>query len=337
MAYSLLIAIVIALGGCSHITMPVTAPPDPLYYVQPETWQAINEQILSASVNAKQKSKAYAEITMADWLQRVRKQTEDVFIPWYSSFWTQQWLSSRVALYQFEHTEGENPPDEQLARYLEQQFYEQVLEPVSKSVDPQTVMKEMTAIYIRELKKNLDRLPLEHQIPAAAFNQHLKHIPAIIVQVKLPQDASLYEVLNTNELSDLSAYKTLLTQISANNHGIGTKQSEASLDRAAKRAVTELMEQMKLRGGASVTSFIVGGLGGVLISVGTLTWSYSEHEQDKPEMVTQLRSNLNSMLETIWQDLMKDSRSGVTAIVWHMSTQIEYAVFTFETDGSELF
>ena len=108
---------------------------------------------------------------------------------------------------------GEVTPEERLVSYLQQQFHEQVLEPVSGFVDPRDVMEDATAAYLRELKDRLEPLPFEYRIPLAALNEHLESIPAIVVLAVPLQDASLYEVLQAADLSALPAYETLLRQI----------------------------------------------------------------------------------------------------------------------------
>ncbi len=326
-AYGLLIVFVTVLAGCSHAPAPVETPPEPLVHVQPGTWRAIDEQIFDASVSARYESEAYARVAMDDWRLRVRQRTEDVFIPWYSSYWTQQWMATRVGWYKLQYTEGEVTPEERLVGYLQQQFHEQVLEPVSGFVDPRVVMEEATAGYLRDLKGRIEQLPFEYRIPVAAFNQHLESIPAIVVLAVPLQDASLYEVLQAADLSALPAYETLLAQIDAINGGVGPTASADGLDRVAGRAVTELVEPMALRGSATAAAALAGGFWGVLISAGATAWSVSEHEHDKFMMEAQLQGNLDTMLDLMWQDLVMDTRGGVTAVVQHMSTQIEQAVF----------
>jgi hypothetical protein len=325
--YGLSLLWVAILIGCSHAPSPVVIPVEPLYHVQPGTWRLIDEQILSASVCARHESEAYARISMDDWRLRVRRRTEEVFIPWYSSYWTQQWMATRVAWYKLQYTEGEVTPEERLLNYLQQQFYEQVLEPVRGFVDPRAVMDGATAAYLRELKDRLEQLPFEYRIPVAAFNQHLESIPALVVLAVPLQDASLYEVLQATDLSAVPAYEILLRQIAALNGGIGPTASADGLDRVARRAVTELLEPMALRGGATAAAALVGGFWGVLISTGAAAWSMAEHDREKPGLEAQLRGNLNTMLDVIWQDLVEDSHGGVTAVVSHMSMQIENAVF----------
>jgi hypothetical protein len=317
---------VAAMSGCYQAPSKSVAQPTPLYHVQPETLRAIDERILTASVHARHESEAYARIVMAEWQWRVRQRTYGVFIPWYSSYGTQQWISTKVAWYKLMDSEGEATPEERLVSYLQEQFYEQVLTPVSSFVDPQTVMEDTAVYYLRELKGQLDRLPLEYHIPVAAFNQHLESIPAIVVKRVPRQEESLYQVLQAADLSSLPAYDALLEEIAAVNDATNPTPSPDRLQIVAKRAVTKLLDSMALRGGATTASTIVGGFWGLVISAGSAAYGFMEHENDKPAMEAQLRENLDAALDLIWQDLVEDQRGGIAALMYRMSTQIEDAV-----------
>jgi hypothetical protein len=323
----LMLVCIAILGGCSFAPSQVEAPPVPIYQVQPGTWRAIDEQIYNASAYARHEAGAYARVAMDEWLWRVRQRTEAVFIPWYSGYWTQQWIAIKVSWYQLQGSEGEAEPEERLVSYLQEQFYTQVLEPVSSFVDPYTVMEHATVSYLRELKDALDPLPARYRIPVAAFNQHLEAIPAIAGTEVPLQDASLYEVLQAADLSDVAGYEALLAQIAAVNGSDTPAPSADRLQVVARRAVNKLLGTLTVRGGATAASTIVGGFWGMLISTGSAVWGAVEYENDKPAMEAQLRENLGAALGVMWQDLMEDEHAGVMAMVHHMSTQIEAAVF----------
>lgn len=326
-AYGLLITFAAALGGCTGAPSQVVAPPSPVYPVQSGTWRAIDEQILIASVRARHESEAYARVFMEEWQWRVRQRTDEVFIPWYSTYWTQQWIATKVAWYKLLYTEGEATPEERLVDYLQEQFYEQVLEPVSSFVDPQAVMEDAAANYLRELKHRLDQLPQEYHVPVTAFNQHLESIPAIVVPSDPLQDASLYEVLQAADLSDLPVYEILLGQITDVDDPASPTPSPDRLHRVVRRAVTKLVDSMALRGSTTTASAIMGGFWGVIITAGSTVWGVTEHEHDKPAMEAQLLENLDAALELIWHELVEDQRGGITALVHLMSVQIERGVF----------
>ena len=170
---------IFVLGGCTRPPQRLTAPSAPSYHIDPVVLRAIDEQILDASVVARHEAGAYARLAMDEWRERVRRQIETEFIPWYSDYWTQQGIATRAAWYKVVYSEGEATPEDRLVGYLQEQFYHRVLVPVSDFVDPHAVMIEATDIYLQVLERRLEPLPSELAIPAEAFNQHLRTIPAI--------------------------------------------------------------------------------------------------------------------------------------------------------------
>lgn len=323
----LLLVFIAVLGGCSFAPSQVEEPPVPGYQIQPGTLRAIDEQIYNASVYARHEAGACARVAMDEWMWRVRERTEEVFIPWYTGYWTQQWIGIKVTWYRLNNDGGESGPEERLSSYLQEQFYTQVLEPVSSFVDPHVVMEHATISYLRELKDALDPLPARYRVPIAAFNQHLEAIPAIAGTEAPLRDASLYEVLQAADLSDVAGYDALLAQIATVNGSVTPTPSADRLQVVARRAINKLLGTMTVRGGATAASTIVGGFWGMLISTGSAAWGAVEHENDKPVMEAQLRENLGAAMDVMWQDLVEDEHTGVTAMVYHMSTQIEAAVF----------
>jgi len=319
-AGSLLLALAVVQGGCTRPPARIKATPAPPYRIEPALLRVLDAQILAASVFAMHESEAHARISMDEWRKRVRQRTRDVFIPWYSDYWTQQWIATRVAWYKLQYSEGEAAPEERLASYLQEQFYTRVLEPVSGFVDPGAVMNETTDIYLREMKYRLDPLPLAYGIPVDAFNRHLDTIPAIVVP---PQEASLNAVLQAGDLSALPAYAVLLQQIAAVDDTPGPQPSPDRLYAVARSAVTRLVGSLALRGGTAAASTVVGGVWGVLISVGAGVWGVLEHDQEKPVIEAQLRKNLDAALEVMWQELVEDPQGGIAAVVHHISRQIE--------------
>lgn len=316
----------LALTACSSTRAPSVTPQLPVHPVDPETWQAVDRQIATASMRARHAAEAYARVAMEEWLGLVRQQTEDVFIPWYLNYWTQQWIGARVAWHELQHSEGEVSAEERLVTYLQEQFYEQVLAPVSSFTNPRTVMGETLADYLRQLEDGIDWLPFEYQIPLAAFDQHLDAIPAIVLQPKALPSSSLREVLQADDLESLPAFATLLAQVEAVNDSAGQAPSSDRLRSLAGRAVAKLTDSMPLRGGAVAASTLVGGPLGAVISVAAASWGVVEHDRDRPAMERQLRISLDVAFVVVWQELVEDDQAGVLAPVHHLSTQIERAV-----------
>jgi hypothetical protein len=329
------IMLLAALGGC--VVPPPLTPAPPPYQFQPGTLRAIDERIYEDSVQARHEAEAYARVAMDEWLWRVRQRIEEDFIPWYSGYGIQQWIAAKIVAFKLLYTEGEATPEERLVSYLQEQFYEQVLEPVSGFVDPQTVMKDAGVNYLRELGKRLDRLPSAYDVPAAAISEHLESVKAIVVQGVPPQRASLYAVLHADDLYDLPAYQALLGNVEAVSAATNPTPSADRLRVVANQAVSRLLDSVALRGGMATASTVVGGYWGMAITAGSAAFGAAEHEQEKAALEAQLRENLDAAMNILWQELVEDPRDGVTALVHQLSDEIEESVvqpFPWPLSGS---
>jgi hypothetical protein len=301
--------------------------PIPQYNIPSDIWRSIDEQIIVASVDARHESEAYARIVMSEWLWRVRQTTESVFIPWYSSYMTQQWLATKVAWYRLWYTERGPTPEDRLVDYLQDEFYEQVLEPVSSFVDPRIVMVDVADSYLREFACRLDVLPYEYDIPVSVFERHLESIPAIVVRADSLLIVSLYEALQVGDIASLPACVALLSQTPAGEGVYNQVPLSNRLHVVARSAVTELADSLMLRSGTTAASSMVGGAWGVIIYTGATIWDVTDHNNNKPEMERQLHENLDVALDAVWQGLVEDQKHGVMALVHHMATQVEAALF----------
>jgi len=320
-ARCLMIALLATLGGC--VPPPPSPPP---YHFRPETLRAIDERIFQDSEQARHEAEALARVAMDEWRWRVRQRIDEDFIPWYSGYGTQQWIAAKVVAFKLLYDEGEDTPEERLASYLQEQFYELVLEPVSGFVDPRTVMEDAAAEYLRELGKRLDRLPSAYGVPAAAVSEHLESIPAIRVQGVPPREASLYEVLHASDLSELPAYQALLGEVAADSAAGNPTPSADRFRDVADQAVARLLDSVALRGGMATASTVVGGMWGMAITAGSAVYGAAEHEQEKAALEARMRKNLDAAMKVLWQELVEDPRGGVTALVHRLSDQIEESV-----------
>jgi hypothetical protein len=61
----------------------------------PAVWQRIDQDIIEASAAAAGSANDYARRSMRVWKEQVQQRTENDFIPWFTGYWTQQWLTLR--------------------------------------------------------------------------------------------------------------------------------------------------------------------------------------------------------------------------------------------------
>jgi len=290
----------------------------PAVQVSASTWQQVDRDIAAVSRTAAQHAREHALLSMEQWMDLVYRQTDDAFIPWFSSYWTQQWLSMKVSWYSLSGA-GENPAVSRLALYLQEQYQERVLEPVAETDDPQQIMARSTWLYIQQLDEQLPRVAQRHAVPREQFDQRLQAIPAI---TQAP-GASLYELLHAKPLAKLPAYRALLEDIRNTPRGLGDWSADPGISAVAQQASERLVNEFATSGAASAVSALVGGPAGATISLGTALFTALSREDRRPASEAQLRKSLNAAFDEEWLELMRSNEHGVLAGVHRLSGQID--------------
>lgn len=311
----LIVALIVSLAGCAGSERPTE--PAPPVYVSENTWRQVDRDIGTASLAARGTAENYAHGFITDWMSRVRALSEEDFIPWYTSYWTQQWLSIKVAWYQV----GDDPVT-RLASYLQEQYQERVLTPVSEEIDPRDIMAQATTLYVRLLAEQLQGIPRRYGVPAALFDRRLQAISAIAAATPGTQDASLYRLVTTEPLTDLPPYAALIEHLRQAGGGLDAGPSDARISPVAERAAERLVDRLALSGGASAAAAAVGGVAGAVISLGAAGFAAIAHAQEKPALEAELRESLRMAEDEMWQRLFENPTTGVLAGVHHISGEI---------------
>lgn len=306
----LIVALLLALAGCAS---------DPPAQIAASTWRQVDRDIAAASRTASEQARAHALQAMQRWMDLVYRQTDDVFIPWFSSYWTQQWLSVKVSWYKLSAEGEKDPTVSRLALYLQEQYQDRVLEPVAEETSPEQIMQHATGLYVRQLDQRLQAIGPRHGVPREQFEQRLKDIPAIT----LAPGASLYQLVHADPLERLPAYKALIKRIRTSPGGLGDWSADPGISSVAQRTSERLVDDLATRGGASAVSALVGGAAGAAISLGVAAFTAAARENERPETEAQLRQNLNAAFDEEWLELMRSPDRGVLAGVHHLSGQIE--------------
>lgn len=320
----LISAALLVLAGCASAPPAQESKPvAPTIYIAPETWRMVDSDIWAASYLSKSEAEAYARSAVKYWMEQVRTRTESDFIPWYTSFGTQQWISIKVGWHGMNEPEGKETVAERLAEYLQRQYYERVLEPIAPKIDPHKIMERTAGLYVGSLNTELRDIRDRYGLPANTFRDRLESIQAINVYTVPQLRASLNQIFEAENPTDVPAYAALLARVQPDNEGMGSALSKNRFYPVARSSADKLVDQLTIRGGASVAALAVGGVAGILISVGITGWQAMEHEKGRPALEADLRSNLSAALDGMQHYLTKDPQGGVTAPVNHMSSQIE--------------
>lgn len=318
-----LIAALLALAGCAG---KARAPEPPPVVLSLAAWAQIDREIVAASHGAAGSAQDYARRSMRVWRERVQARTEADFIPWFTGYWTQQWLTLKVAWYKMNASnDPASPPENRLALYVQEQYHQRVLEEVATEINPDLIRERANELYVQLLGQQLQTIAARYRAPADQFALHLSRIPAIQLGPPAARNASLHEVLRANPLIQLPAYVALDEQIrkaaSAN-----AAPSDSGLSSVAKKASAKLEATLAPRGAASAVAAAVGKAAGLFISLASAGIGAMLHESERPQMVEQLRVILNVALNEEWQNLMENPGSGVMAGVYYLDGQVADSV-----------
>lgn len=317
--------LVIALAGCATpARLPEPAAPAPVLIEIPETtWLQVDSDIGTASLAAASQARHLARVRMERWRQLVASRIETDFIPWFSGYWTQQWLTARVAWYKLSTSEEKESVVTRLATYLQVEFRDRVLAPVAEEVAPEMVRAQATQYYVQSLRAGLQPIPLLYDLPPGLFDRRLQAIPAIELAHPVADHASLYQLLHAGKLDALPAYAALLEQGRQAAIEAGAGLSTTRISPVALRVSEQLLDRLAISGGASAVSALVGGIAGSVISLGAASVGIILHESARETTEALLRENLAAGVEDIWHSLMEDPVSSVTAAIGYLSDQIE--------------
>ena len=319
---ALLVAALFLLAGCAtSARAPVSAPK--AVFVSPATWQQIDREIFSASQQATEQVKLFARGSMEHWRIRVYEQTEEIFIPWFSSYWTQEWLSMKVSWYTVSAGGEQDASAKRLAAYLLEQYQEKVLAPVAVEVDPDAILGQATAFYAQLMAQQMPLIAQRHGVPVAQLNGRLQKIPAIALGPPPARDASLYQVISSEPLNTLPAYAALIDKIHTDGGSKGIASTDAGMAPVAKRASQRMEAEMAPRGAASAVAAAAGKLAGGLISVGVAGIRAIIQANDRPDSEALIRNSLGSTFDKAWLKLVQNPTTGVMAGTLHMAGQVE--------------
>lgn len=318
---SLIVAVLVVLAGCAT---PARAPVvERVVVVSDSTWHQVDREIVAASQSATEQTRIYSRGAMDYWRTRVYQLTEENFIPWFSSYWTQEWLSMKVSWYTISAKGEQDASAKRLAEYLLEQYQQRVLAPVAVEIDPDAILGLATAFYVDILQEELQKISQHHGIPMAQLNGRIQKIPAIALGPPPARNASLYQVVHTAPLNTLPAYAALIDKIHKAGGDKGVGSTDTAMAPVAKRASQRMEAEMAPRGAASAVAAAAGKLAGGLITVGVAGVRALIQAADRPDSEALIRSSLGNTFDKAWLKLVQNPTTGVMAGTLYMAGQIE--------------
>jgi hypothetical protein len=310
----LLVVWIVMLAGCASRPPPVT--------VSPSTWRQVDREIIAASQNATEQASHFARDALQEWLDLVRQRTESDFIPWFSRYRTRKWMSIKVSWYQMGADEDKEEVVDRLALYLQQQYRKRVLVPVARQTDPVRIRERTTRFYVWLLGELLAKIPLRHGVPPEQFERRLAGIPAITLAPPANQDASLQQLIRTERLDRLPAYRALGIRIREAPAMVVLWSDDAGITSVARQTSRQLTTELATSSVAGAVGAVLGPAGAVL-SLGVMGVTELMREHDRPERDAQLRKSLNAAFNLEWREWMRSRDHGVMAGVHYLDDSLE--------------
>ena len=109
----LCLVLLLALAACATPPPPVPAPALPSEIAE-DARQQLDREIHAEAIAAKAVATGFARRQMERWRELATDRAETDFIPWFSSYLTQQWLTTKVAWYTLNSGEGDPSPEDRL-------------------------------------------------------------------------------------------------------------------------------------------------------------------------------------------------------------------------------
>jgi hypothetical protein len=309
------------LGACFAPPLREPAAPPAEELVPVATWELLGSEIRQAAAEAEPVADGYARAALERWTERVRARTEEAFIPWATSYWTHQWLALKLAWYRTDEGADEPARIARLTDYLDAEYRSTVLDPVAREIDPSQIMDRASELYVSTLAADVEALRQRHGVARRPFQTWLGKLPAI----SAPPGASLQDLLETQTVTALPAYRSLTTQMHRAGADSGLTAGATGLRSIAEHTAERLATTLTVRGGGAAAS-LLGGVPGALLGLGVSAWDATAYEQERPALEASLRSELELALrETQWM-LLSDRRQGVLAPIAHISDQLRAAL-----------
>ena len=248
--YLLLAILLLTLVGCAS-RGPTIVQIDPVLPVPPEKWREIQEEIWTASTLAHFESEYFAHEAMQEWMMRVRHKTESEFIPWYTGYWTQQWIGLKAGWYEMNREEGEPTITDYLVKYIQERYYELVLQPAAVPLDPRLIAGHTAQQYVQMLSEQLQGIPKMYSVSPLSLQQKLELISLIKLHATKPQGVSLLERTN---LTGVEAYDTLLVQAGVSSIQGNSAPDKEPLQIVVEDTVARLVADLPVRAGGSAAA-----------------------------------------------------------------------------------
>jgi len=300
--------IIIILGVCSAIllsvrlfkrsaTLPVIERKETVAVID---WSTVDPEVLAAVNQAGDKAAAFAKAEVADWLASLKQRNESDFLPWLFGYWQQQSLMLQACAWHIAATRpvqaltGEtDTAAERLEAYFGDAFAARVIHPQAAQHRVDGIRREMVALFLNELNKELEVRQIEYRIRPTAWNLAAQEIAASTAAIEANRSVPL--VIKGTTLGSAGIAIRVTQAVS--------RRISAWLLRRSGQELLEYGGRTALRhGGMKVAPYLI---------LGFAAWEVADHQKTVADNLPVVRHIVNDGIDRLADDVLNDPRTGL--------------------------
>jgi hypothetical protein len=294
---------------------------------QPIPWHEVDAAVVGALKSAHTQAEDLAKARLEEWTGALQKRIDEAFIPWYFSYWQQQWIGLKTIGYWLADSEvvekivGEQPSmAERITEEIQAEFSKRVLRPPIAQLQMERIAEDVISVFVVALQKHLVAIPEQYRIPQAAWDRYLEDMAVLTSHVEgkrhvaLSLKAAVGFVAAGATVAAVQVTQLLQPVIAR----IGTKMTTKAAAEGTRKAAATVATKT----GGKVAGKVGGKFLGAIVGVGVIVWDVWDHQQTKQIESPILRQNLADYLSELQQSLLYEPETGLMTIVRGLEANI---------------
>lgn len=293
----------------------------------PISWQEVDAAISEALKSAASKAEAHATTELGAWTAELQKRIDEDFLEWYFSYWQQQWMGLKALGYWIadsaviEKIIGEQPTmAEQITEDIQEEFSKRVLRPQIAQMQMERIAQDTVSTFVEELQKDIAAIPSKFKIPAPEWERYLNDLALISASAEGSREVPV--TLKTLYVAGATGTIVIAGKVTESVKPMIARIGSRMSTRAAAKGAGKASAKVASKTGGKVAARGGGKFLGPIIGLGVIIWDVWDHQHTKKIERPILRQSLADYLIELQHSLLRDSDSGVMAIVYTLQSNV---------------
>jgi len=293
----------------------------------PLNWSAVDKDIKTAIQTAHENAVAYGTDLLTTWHAGKMAKIDEDFLDWYFGYFTQLEIGVKAVGYAATNwwNNSLDSASDQVATEVLTELENRVFPKLIVQGEMETIAREIVAIFVNSLGKELQNIPQTYEIPQLEWDRHLEEIAVMVSDINgLRSQPLTLKAITAGALVGTKTLALPLTRIlvpaikATVGNGIKAFTAKTALKTATGTATKKAIAAGATKGGTAAASgpfalFVFGGL---------LAWEAWDHHSTVAENRPLMRAQLEESIAQMEKNLLEfDSPLGAPL------TQIEEQLY----------